>query len=68
MTGDAARLAALEGRVAHQDRTIEDLDATVVEQWRQIDALARAVAMLTERLGDLSRREPGAPDPLPPHY
>ncbi len=68
MDDPAARLTALEGRVAYQDRTIEELNATILEQWRRIDALACEVAMLTERLADLSRREPGAPEPPPPHY
>lgn len=64
----ASRLAALEMRVAHQDATIEALDATVTTQWRTIDALVREVAALTERLHDLGAREPGSPEPPPPHY
>ena len=64
----ARRLDALEMRVAHQDATIETLDATVTAQWRKIDALGREVAGLTERLHDLGRREPGPPEPPPPHY
>ena len=64
MTG---RIDALEIRVAHQDATIEDLNATITAQWRTIDALAREVAGLVDRLQDLGRREPGAPEP-PPHY
>ncbi len=62
------RLDALETRVAHQDATIEDLNATITAQWRTIDALARELAMLSERLHDLGRREPGAAEPPPPHY
>ena len=65
MTG---RIEALEIRVAHQDATIEDLNATITAQWRTIDALAREVAGLVDRLQDLGRREPGAPEPPPPHY
>ena len=64
MTG---RIDALEIRVAHQDATIEDLNATITAQWRTIDALAREVAGLVDRVQDLGRREPGAPEP-PPHY
>ncbi len=62
------RLDALESRVAHQDAVIEDLDATITAQWRKIDGLARELAMLTERLHDLGRREPGGSEPPPPHY
>ena len=68
MTDDASRLDALEMRIAHQDATIADLDAAITAQWRTIDALSREVAMLTERLHDLGRREPGQAEPLPPHY
>ena len=68
MTDETSRLDALEMRVAHQDATIEALDATVTAQWRAIDALMREVAALSERLHDLGRREPGAPEPPPPHY
>ena len=64
----ADRLAALESRVAYQDRTIEELNAALTAQWRTLDALAGEVAALTDRLADLSRREAGAPEPAPPHY
>ena len=69
MSADRAdRLTALESRVAYQDRTIEELNAALTAQWRGLDALAREVAALTDRLADLSRHEAGAPEPLPPHY
>ena len=55
-------------RIAHQDATIDELNATVTEQWRRIDALLREVSALSDRLQDLGRREPGAPEPAPPHY
>lgn len=64
----AARVSALEERIAHQDATIEDLNATITAQWRTIDALAREVATQRDRLQDLGPREPGAPEPPPPHY
>ena len=65
---DEARLEALETRVVHQEAAIEDLDATIIAQWRKIDALAREVAMLTERLHDIGRRDSGGVEPPPPHY
>ena len=37
-----ARIDALEMRVAYQDQTIEELNQTVIAQWKQIDALRRA--------------------------
>ena len=62
------RIEALEIRVAHQDATIEDLNATITAQWRALDALKREVASLVDRFQDLGRREPGAPEAPPPHY
>ena len=62
------RLDALEARVAHQDATIEDLDATVSAQWRKIDALVSEILQLTERLQDVAGRDPRSPEPPPPHY
>jgi SlyX protein len=65
----AERVAALEARIAYQDRTIEDLDKAVAVQWTQIDALTREVAHLAERL---QQAEDGRgellPEPPPPHY
>ena len=66
--GVTGRLDALEMRVAHQDATIEALDATVTRQWLTIDALVREVAALADRLADLARRDSAAPEPPPPHY
>ena len=64
-----ARIEALEVRIAHQDRTIEDLNKSVTDQWRQVDALAKQVRQLTERLQRVEESAPGTegPDPPPPH-
>lgn len=68
MDDTTARIAALEERIAHQDATIEELDAALTAQWRTLDALSREVAALGDRLQDLARREPGGAEPPPPHY
>jgi SlyX protein len=65
-----ARIDALETRVAHQDRTIEDLNETVMAQWKEIESLTRQVARLDEQVREAqdrasSVREPERP---PPHY
>jgi SlyX protein len=59
---------ALEDRVAHLIRTVEDLSEVVARQDREIAALNRQVAMLAER--EALREDEGAPPPLdrPPHY
>jgi SlyX protein len=65
-----SRIVALEVRVAHQDRVIEDLNALVTEQWKQIDALAKQVERMTDRLQRVEENSPSsdAPEPPPPHY
>lgn len=66
-----SRIDALEMRLAYQDATIEDLNATITAQWREIDRLVRQMANLTERFEEEmdGRAGPsGAPEPPPPHY
>jgi SlyX protein len=66
----SARIDALEMRIAYQDQTIEDLNKTVITQWKQIDVLARQVAGLTDRIQEAEHGagSRGAPEPPPPHY
>ena len=65
----AARIDALEMRLTEQDVVIDDLNATITAQWRQIDALARQVAKLVEEVEEAANRPgTGAPEPPPPHY
>jgi uncharacterized coiled-coil protein SlyX len=70
--GDATalseRIDALEARLTFQDETVETLNKTITEQWRQIDALTRQVAQLSERLLEAETRAPGAANEPPPHY
>jgi len=62
------RIDALEARIAYQDETIETLNATITEQWKQIDALSRKVAALSYRLQEAEARAPGPTNERPPHY
>ena len=65
----AARIEALEVRITYQDRTIEDLNAIVTAQWRQLDDLTKQLARMTDRLSEMeAAAPPGDPDPPPPHY
>lgn len=63
------RIDALETRLAHQDRIIEDLNATVTDQWKQIESLTRKVVRLDEQIQDLraGAGSSGEQEP-PPHY
>lgn len=65
----AARIDALEIRIAHLDETIEALNTTITAQWKQIDALSREMLNLRERLEDAEMKSGAGPthEP-PPHY
>lgn len=64
-----ARIEALEMRIAHQERIIEELNAAVTEQWKQIESLTRQVERMTDRLQQVGdNAAPTAPEPPPPHY
>ena len=67
---DLSRLDALEIRISHQEHVIEELNATVTSQWKEIDRLKRDVAMLTDRLAnaELSLGPDPGDEPPPPHW
>ncbi len=62
------RIEALESRLMYQDDTIEQLNQTITAQWKQIDALTRQVAALSERLQEAEASAPGPTNERPPHY
>lgn len=68
-SGWAERVDAIEMRLAHQDRALEDLNGVVTEQWQEIARLRRLIGRLEEELTD-ARQARGAPlpEPPPPHY
>ena len=62
------RITALEERVAYQDQTIEDLNAAVLELWKEVESLRRQLAKLGDQLSQVAAEVPQAPEPPPPHY
>jgi SlyX protein len=65
----AARLDALEIRVAYQDETIEELSAALARQWQEIDRLRREITRLEAEPRSAPAGAPDvAPEPPPPHY
>ena len=64
----SARIAALEEHIAHQDRTIEELNETVLALWKEIDGLKRQLGRLGDELSRVAADVPEAPEPPPPHY
>ncbi len=65
-----ARVEALEIARAHQERVAEDLSEALAAQWKQIEALNRQVARLSDQLREAQSAGGGGetPDPPPPHY
>lgn len=62
------RIDALETRLTFQDDTIETLNQTITDQWKQIDALTRQMAALNERLQEAEAQAPAPGNERPPHY
>ena len=62
------RVDALEMRIAHQDQTIEDLNAALTDQWKQIEDLAYRLSRMADELREVESRGADEPEPPPPHY
>jgi Uncharacterized protein conserved in bacteria len=65
------RLARLEETLFFQERLVQDLNAALTAQQRQIDALERAMEILGERMEDLLQAVESGAGPVntpPPHY
>ncbi|GLQ11825.1 protein SlyX [Devosia yakushimensis] len=68
MTDLVERLEALETRIAFQDQTIEELNATITAQWRVIDGLTRKLTTLEEQVRSGTHIADPSAEPPPPHY
>jgi SlyX protein len=68
MSDFAERLDALETRIAFQDQTIEELNATITAQWRVIDGLTRKLTTLEEQVRSGSQIADPSTEAPPPHY
>lgn len=64
----AERLDALETRIAFQDQTIEELNATITAQWRQIDLLTRKLDTVEDQVRSGVHIADPSTEPPPPHY
>lgn len=64
---NSSRLNALETLVAHQDKTIAELNDAITAQWRKIDALERQIAKLHVEVQNIEAPR-DLSEPPPPHY
>ena len=65
---DTDRITALEERIAYQDQTIEELNASILDLWKEIEALRRQLGKFGDELSSIAADVPQAPEPPPPHY
>ncbi len=67
---EADRLEALEFKIAHLERGLQELSDVVVRQQRDIDELTARLKTLGDRLLELRELGPVPPeaDEVPPHY
>ncbi len=66
---DTARVEAIEFKVAHLERALQELSDVVYRQQREIEALLDLQRRLREQIEDLEgrRADPDAVE-IPPHY
>jgi SlyX protein len=62
------RIDELEMRVAHQDKTIGELNDVITAQWKKMEATERQLRRLGEELEALEPGEGPAANQKPPHY
>jgi SlyX protein len=67
MTPTETRLDDLEIRIAHQDRTIAELNEVVTQQWKQLEAMERQLRRFGEELESMDAGS-GPAQQKPPHY
>jgi uncharacterized coiled-coil protein SlyX len=63
----SSRIDALEILIAHQERSLAELNEVVASQWRKIDVLDRQILQLREELQSIAPAR-DVPEPPPPHY
>ncbi len=67
MSDVARRIDELETRIAHQDKTIADLNEMITAQWRKMEALEFQLRRFGEELQSMDSAEAQA-NQRPPHY
>ena len=67
---DAERLEALEFKIAHLERGLQELSDVVVRQQSDLERLQAQIKRLADRLLDSQQqaRAPTDADEVPPHY
>lgn len=62
-------IIALQCRISEQEKTIDELSHTVLEQWKMIDIIQKKLDHMTMRFLDIEEQmQSQAPITKPPHY
>jgi SlyX protein len=67
-TTDRIDLTAIEERLAHLQRSVDDLSDVIARQEREIARLAARVALLMEREAERAAATDAPAGPRPPHW
>jgi len=67
---ESARLEALEFKLAHLERGLQELSDVVIRQQKDLDRLAMLNQQLSQQLEALREESEAGKDPheIPPHY
>jgi SlyX protein len=66
---DAARLEAIEFKLAHLERAMQELSDVLYRQQRQLDDVLERNRQLRQQIEELETRAGEAtPNEIPPHY
>ncbi len=68
MISTEQRIDELEMRVAHQDKTIAELNDIVTAQWKKLEMMERQLRRLGEELEAMDSQDAPAAHQKPPHY
>jgi SlyX protein len=62
------RLNDMEIRIAHQDKTIAELNDVITAQWKKLEMMERQLRRLGEELEAMDVQDGPAANQKPPHY
>jgi SlyX protein len=62
------RIDELEIRMAHQDKSIGDLNDVITAQWKKLEMLERQMRRLGEEMEAMDGGDGPAANQKPPHY
>jgi SlyX protein len=68
MTNIDQRINDLEIRIAHQDKTIAELNDVITAQWKKLEMMERQLRRLGEELEAMDQGEGPAANQKPLHY